>query len=348
MPYGKTWTHQGGHKTQQLQTAVALRRAGAYVVIADAALAGVQPFDIVHFFGDPTEMIRLGRPRGRLVVSPVYFPASVQLGPVRRKVGRGASVANRLFHSASCLRHPRARAHQWDLFRDSLRGIAAADLLMVNSVAEGRLLSADLRRYASGTHVPPIAVAHSGVDRVFFSGSAARGHALVGEDPFVLCVGRPEPIKNQLALSLAMRGVSRRLVLVGQVLPGNEAFLEACRRVLPSLVHIPNLPPERLADVYAAADAHVLASHYETTGLSTVEALAAGTPVVIGRGPCAEEYFGNCARVVDPDRPKEIRAAVLAALEGPQGCERETAQRYSWDRTAQELLAAYGAAPIRL
>jgi glycosyltransferase involved in cell wall biosynthesis len=342
VPYGDTWTHQGGHKTQQLRTAAALWRTGVHVVIGGAGLATTQPFDVVHFFGDPTELTRLGRPRGRLVVSPVYFPATVRLGPVRRRVGRGASIVNRLYHGLSRVRHPKLRASQWERFRDSLRAIATADLLVVNSVAEGRLLSDDLGRYTTGTPVPPVAVVHSGVEPVFFGGSAERGRALVGHGAFVLCVGRPEPIKNQLALSHAMRGVPRRLVLVGEVLPGNGAFLDACRHALPSLVHIPNLSPGQLADVYAAADVHVLASHYETTGLSTAEALAAGTPVVIGRGPCVEEYFADCARVVDPDSPKEIRAAILAAIDAPMGCESETAKRYSWDRTAQELLVAYG------
>jgi glycosyltransferase involved in cell wall biosynthesis len=341
VPGGRSWAHQGGHRTQQLRTAVALKRAGASVMLADAALASSLPFDVVHFFGDPRELLDLGRPSGRLVVSPVYFPASVQLGVVQRRIGWGAEPWNRFRHALTCARHPSLRAGQWDDLRSSLRGLASADLIVVNSRAEGRLLVDDFRRYVPDVKLPSFAVAYSGVDEVFFGGSPERGRELVGHEPFVLCVGRPEARKNQFLLCRAMQRVPRRLVLIGQVLPGNERLMDACRQALPSLIHVPHLEPASLADVYAAADVHVLASHYETTGLSTLEAMAAGTAVVIGRGPCVEEYFGGCGSFVDPKDVKEIRQAILAAVGKPRSCEREMARSYSWERTARELLAAY-------
>jgi glycosyltransferase involved in cell wall biosynthesis len=341
VPNGRTWAHQGGHRTQQLRTAVALGRAGASVVLGGAQLASSLPFDIVHYFGDPTELVELSRPKGRLVVSPVYFPASVQLGVVERRVGWGSQSWNRFRHALTCTRHPAIRSQQWRDLRASLRALAVADLIVVNSRAEGRLLVDDFRRYEPSQKMPPFAVAYSGVDGVFFEGSPERGRKLVGEEPYVLCVGRPEARKNQLLLCHAMRGVPRRLVLIGQVLPGNERLMEACRHALPSVVHLPHLEPAALADVYAAADVHVLASHYETTGLSTLEAMAAGTPVVVGRGPCVEEYFGGCGSFVDPKNVREIREAIVAALGRPRGCERRMARSYSWERTADELLRAY-------
>jgi glycosyltransferase involved in cell wall biosynthesis len=86
---------------------------------------------------------------------------------------------------------------------------------------------------------------------------------------------------------------------------------------------------------------HALPSWFETTGLSTLEALAAGRPVVVASGPCVAEYFGSCASFCEAASIRSIRRSVERALEGPRGCELELAQNYSWDRTAAALIRAY-------
>jgi glycosyltransferase involved in cell wall biosynthesis len=188
-------------------------------------------------------------------------------------------------------------------------------------------------------------VAYSGVADEAFYGDAAVGREAIGIglEPFVLSVARVEPIKNTLALARAIRDLPCRLVLVGSVLPGHETYLAAVRRAAGNVVHIPHVDHERVRDIHAAAAVHALPSWYETTGLSTLEALAAGTPVVVGFGPCVEEYFGDCAHFCRPVSVRSLRREILRALEGPTGIEREVARRYSWDRTAQELLSAYSA-----
>ena len=80
--------------------------------------------------------------------------------------------------------------------------MAQADVIVTQSRAETRLLEAD-----AGMPLPHARVAHNGVDPWFFEGSAARGRSIVGEEPFVLSVGRVEPRKNQLTLARAMRSV---------------------------------------------------------------------------------------------------------------------------------------------
>lgn len=337
MPYPGTWRIEGGHRTQQAETARALCRAGADAIVGELGSVNPSEFDVVHFFGDPRPLLRAGRPRSRLVVSPVHFPAAIELGQLPWRGGRGAVLGTRLRHAARCGRHPLRRRLRKANFRARLQAVARADLIVTNSRAEAQLLAADARR-----PLPPVRIAHSGVDAGFFSGEAAVGRRLVGVERFVLCVGRVEPIKNQLSLALAMRAFPElRLVLVGSVLPGNEAYLEACRRAAPSLVHVPQVERAELRHVYAAAAAHVLPSWFETTGLATMEAAAAGTPVVVGRSPCVEDYFGECAQLADPGNIDDLRAAIARALDGPRDGARQVAARFSWDRTARELIDAY-------
>jgi glycosyltransferase involved in cell wall biosynthesis len=224
-------------------------------------------------------------------------------------------------------------------FESRVRALTACDVVVTNSAAEAALLRADSR-----CPLPPVRVAPSGVDDVFFGGRAERGFDRVGlkrGEPFVLCVARVEPIKNQHSLARAMRPLDAPLVLIGDILQGNEAYFRACRRVLPSIVHLRALAPPELADVYAAAAVHVLPSWYETTGLASAEALASGTPIVVGEGPCVTEYFADCARVAAPGDARALRRGIISALERPLGCEREVARRYTWSRTAAALLEAY-------
>lgn len=339
VPYPGTWQIEGGHRTQQLQTARALRRLGVEVAVGDASSAARAGFDIVHFFGDPRPLLALGRPSGKLVVSPVHFPSWIELGPIPWRGEARHRLVGRALHLARGMRHPGAR---WDRRRDlraRFSALAGADLIITNSRAEAGLLRKDSPR-----PIPRVAVAHSGVDEQFFDASARQGRELVGTEDFVLCVGRVEPIKNQLSLCRAMRGVPRPLLLVGAALPGNEAYLAACRRELPSLLHIPHFDRALLRHVYAAAACHVLASWYETTGLATLEALAAGTPCVAGRSPCVEEYFEGNVELSDAGDVDGLRAAIEAVLlRGPRGDERQHAASFNWDRTAEELCHAYGA-----
>jgi glycosyltransferase involved in cell wall biosynthesis len=338
VPYPETWRIEGGHKTQVFQTARALRGAGMQVAIGDVRLVESSAADVVHYFGDPRPLLDAGRPPGRFVVSPVYFPSWFEIGPHRWRGGRRAWAAAHVRHRLRALRRPGMRRRQWADLRARVRAMAEADVIVTQSRAETRLLKAD----APGP-LPDVRVAHNGVDPWFFDGSAAQGRSIVGDEPFVLSVGRIEPRKNQLTLARAMRSIPRRLILVGALLPGNERYLRACTDALASLVHLPHLDRRLLPHVYAAADVHVLPSWYETTGLATLEAMAAGAPCVAGLGPCVEDYFAgaNGVRLSRPDDERGLRASILAALDEPRGRGRELAARFTWDRTAQELLDAY-------
>jgi glycosyltransferase involved in cell wall biosynthesis len=242
-----------------------------------------------------------------------------------------------LRHRASAFRRPRAWRRRGADFREMRAAWRRADVFVVNSVAEGQLLERD------GDGFPNLRVAYSGVAPESFEGDAEEGRRILGldDEPFVLSVARVEPIKNQVSLALSVQKLPYRLVLVGVVLPGNESFFAAVREAAPQLLHVPHIDHGQVRHVHAAAAVHALPSWFETTGLSTLEALAAGRPAVVAGGPCVEEYFGGCATLCDPADIGSIRQAIEFAATGPFGCERELAVSFSWDNTARALIAAY-------
>ena len=339
VPYPGTFELVGGHVTQQRETARALRRAGIDARIGNVDDAVTDRHDVVHAFGDIRPLLQRGRPNGKLVVSPIYFPRTIVLGPVYRCATRTSMLKTQLRHGASAFRHPRTWNRRVVDFCEMHKAWRKADVIVVNSVAEGQLLERD------GSLVRNLHVVYSGVARESFDGDAGEGRRILGlaGESFVLSVARVEPIKNQVSLARALRRLPFRLVLVGQVLPGNERFFGEIQRAAPELCHVPHVDHRQLRHVYAAATMHALPSWFETTGLSTLEALAAGRPVVVAGGPCVEEYFRGCAMFCNPADIASIRYAVERAAEGPFSCERALAARFSWDATAEALIAAYAA-----
>ncbi len=272
VPYPESFKVVGGHVTQQLETVKALERAGVVARLGTASDAQNGSYDIVHAFGDVRPLLASGRPQGRLVVSPIYFPRWLVFGPHFARPGHAQMFVTRIRHHAAALRHPDAWRERHRAFASAHAALAKADLVVVNSCAEAALLrrdaTADLR----------IAVAYSGVADEAFDGDPAYGRDLtgIGDGRFILSVARVEPIKNTLGLARAARGLPCRLVVIGAILPGHERYYDAVRKAAPDMVHIPHLPHELIRNVHAAASVHALPSWYETTGLSTLEALAAG------------------------------------------------------------------------
>jgi glycosyltransferase involved in cell wall biosynthesis len=100
-----------------------------------------------------------------------------------------------------------------------------------------------------------------------------------------------------------------------------------------------HVPLERLLDVFQSAGMAVLPSYAEGFALMPLHAMAAGCPTIYttrGSGPELIDHRNN-GLLVDPDRPAEIAAAILALLRdrdlatrlGEQG-RRHVMERFSW------------------
>jgi glycosyltransferase involved in cell wall biosynthesis len=104
-----------------------------------------------------------------------------------------------------------------------------------------------------------------------------------------------------------------------------------------------------LAKLYAQASVFAFLSEYEGFGLTPLEALAAGVPIVVLDTPVAREVYGPAAEYVsagDIDgTAAALRRFLVSAAAGREQLARAPAvlARYSWDQAADETLRLFEA-----
>jgi glycosyltransferase involved in cell wall biosynthesis len=159
-------------------------------------------------------------------------------------------------------------------------------------------------------------------------------------------VGRLHHVKRWDMLIQALAGdlgEGLQLLLVGS---GEE---EVALRGLASVLGVErwiHLPGSRsdLAAILSAVDVVVSPSPQETFGLSLVEAVAAGRPVVYVSSPGLEAVGPLTAATQVPDDPARLRAAVLQTLREPAPMTAERGlDRYDVRTVAQQVDGVYRA-----
>lgn len=172
---------------------------------------------------------------------------------------------------------------------------------------------------------------------------------------YLLFVGRREPRKGLDTLLEAFAEVlasdpELELVLVG---PGglrwDETWAAAPGVARDSTICLSHRGAGTLPRLYAGAEALVLPSLWEGFGLTALEAMACGIPVVASRAGALPETLGDAAEWCDPGDPASLARACLAVTGSAERRERlrtagrERAAGYSWSRTAERTREAYAA-----
>jgi glycosyltransferase involved in cell wall biosynthesis len=178
--------------------------------------------------------------------------------------------------------------------------------------------------------------------------------------PFILNVGGMDVRKNIAGLIQAFAEVYRqlgnpdlRLFIAGNPAKlGSDVIFPDWRPhaeklgVTDKLVCAP-VAEEDLATLYSAADCFAFASLYEGFGLTPLEAMACGAPVVCSDKTSLPEVVGDAGLLVDPMDPRAFSAALLRVLTSTETAQelrtRGLAQsaRFTWDRTASDTRAVY-------
>ncbi len=187
-----------------------------------------------------------------------------------------------------------------------------------------------------GAVVPP------GVDDAFRARAGRReARRRLGVPPrafLFLLVARPDPGKNVFRAIAAFGGPAGagarggRLVVAGQGQPRGA--------IADGVVFAGPVPHDRMPQLYAAADAVLCPSLYESFGLVQLEAMAAGVPVIV---PAGGYWAGRLARdggglVYDPRTESGLAEAMRAVRRDPDLRARLSAEAaraasaFTWER----------------
>jgi glycosyltransferase involved in cell wall biosynthesis len=104
------------------------------------------------------------------------------------------------------------------------------------------------------------------------------------------------------------------------------------------------VPDAELAALYTRASVFAFLSEYEGFGLTPLEALAAGVPIVVLDTRVAREVYGDAARYVQAGDIRATAEALARILRDPASAEPlmhhapAVLARYSWDRCASATL----------
>src|SRR5439155_11306526 len=205
-----------------------------------------------------------------------------------------------------------------------------------------------------------VTVVTAAVDESFVPPSREEGRRVSQQrfgvpDRYVLYVGQFDPRKNVRGLLRAFaqaadRDRDLRLVIAGDLGKLSAILRDALtdRRVPRDRVILTGFVDDAtLAALYAGAECLLHAAFLEGFGLTALEALAAGTPVVGYAGGAVAEVVGDAGLLV-PIGEQDALANALgrfladeALRSGLRARARPRARVFSWDRAADETLAVY-------
>ncbi len=241
------------------------------------------------------------------------------------------------------------------------QAVAAATHVITPSEAARRDLIASYELEPGRVHA-----VHHGLDPVFLAAGGG-GAELVARArdgaaaPYVLFAAALHPRKNLAAVrdavsALAAEGHPQVLAIAGRPPADRADASELVRAASAELQGAPGRvvmlgePSDReLAALMAGADAFCLPSLYEGFGLTALEAMGAGAPVIVSDRGALPEVVGDAGLVVAPTA--DSLAGALRRVLGDAGLaagmrERSIARarEFTWSRTAEGWLAVLRAA----
>ena len=200
-----------------------------------------------------------------------------------------------------------------------------------------------------------VSVIHEGVDEIFQN--VPNHHLVLNKyninTPYILYVGSAGPNKNLPTLIEAFSQINQltnhNLVLVGDLAWRYKPLMETVQKKrLEKRVQFTGLVPnEDLPAIYSGADVFVCPSLYEGFGLTVLEAMACGTPVVASNISSIPEIVNDSAILFDPYSVDDLNHSLLQIIGSEilrdelraKGSQR--VKEFSWARAAKQTLELY-------
>ena len=180
-------------------------------------------------------------------------------------------------------------------------------------------------------------------------------HQYIPHEGYLFFLGNTDPKKNTVrvlkaySLYLKQSAVKRPLLIADLHRDYINKIVkqEDICEITPYLYHPGYISNHNLVTLYNAAFAFLYPSLRESFGIPMLEAMACGTPVIIGNTSAMPEVAGPKALAVDPYQPEEIADAILR-LEKDSTLYRQQqeyglkrVQQFSWVQTADEYAHLY-------
>ena len=251
-------------------------------------------------------------------------------------------------HDLDFLDHPErtAREIRHDYPRFAREHARRADLVVVSSHAT----AAEVTR-AFGVPEDHVVLCPAGAP-------AWEARAAAPVPGYFLFVGTLEPRKNVGALLAAYTRLLDRLPgapplqLAGKAPESSAGWLEQIARppLRERVAHLGYVAPSRKRQLYEGALALVIPSLHEGFGLTALEAMTVGVPVIASRRGSLPEVLGDAALFVDPEDDRSIADAMWAVAADASRARaladagRARARAFSWAQSAETLRRAYDAA----
>ncbi len=360
------YTVSGGDTVQIENTAKELRSLGVGVDIATHLGTDISQYDIVHVFQldwvpETYFYVKEAKEAGKpIVLSPIHhaeyevkrfddkytFGLRKIVGFFVRKQEYRDILKNvyRSFFDHSKLA-PTIKGALYGYRKAQKRALELSDIVLVQTEKEAYDLKST---YSTDFKWKKVV---NGVSDQFLRASGFK-NKLNFED-YIICVGRIEARKNQLNIIEAVKLLRRekefsqtRLVFLGRRSNYHKSYINKFDNELKKndwIIHPGFIPQEDIPSYYHFAKVGASASWFETTGLTSLEALFCGTNVVAS-GERARELLGDLAVYCDPGDVVSIKSALETAYRRPDPVVPEEFRTlYTWQNAARQTLEVYRA-----
>ena len=249
-----------------------------------------------------------------------------------------------------CARFPRLSMATWKF---SVNGIKRAD----HTITVSSHTAKDVTRYL-GVAAEQITAVPNAVESIFKPATAEAIKTirekwnLPAETFTLLNVGSSNPRKNILTLlkvvaNLRSRGLSVRVWKAGTDFNAEQLAFINEQQLSDRVVYVGRPNQAELIELYSAADVLVSPSLYEGFGLTVIEAMACGTPVIAANVTSLPEVAGEAAILIDPLDIEQIAKSIVKLQQNKakrvemaqQGLAR--AELFTWENTAEQVARAY-------
>lgn len=298
----------------------------------DPRRARLDRYDLIHAFSSGGANHRIVEAAAQLgvpvVLSPLMPPGWDRAGgEYARQAGRGL-----------------ARQSAWSAqssYAQTRRALQLASAVVALDDSEKRAIEEGFLIDGAKVRVLP-----SGVSEQMFRADGDLFRLRTGmRGPFVLMDGPISPCQNQLGMAQALAALALPFVLLGDTGECDQDCLRQARAVrgvtcLGGLKH----DAKMLASAYAAATVLVLHSREGACARAVLDALAAGTPVVVSAArpiDIPDSAFALAQVGWDDGAARQKAVLRLIAAPPPRDSVRRLVRPFTWERAAAQIAACY-------